>query len=295
MTRDEPIADCFARRENKGGKGMQRTLFAIIALSLPSLALEASEFGGSIFGGASTCAGADTFGPQDAVLGGATNNANSGPCTIPNVGTWSASPSASVDLFGISPEIQGEATTTGTLVLGLTAAAAAGASATYFDTVHLISPRINSTGGVDVIAGDTYNLSVSGSGQFHAASADITFSVISINGEPAPSPATYQQMISETSDGTYSGNISVAFTILACPCSFVFQVDGSAAAGGGSTASFNDPFFLELPPGWTYTLASQEAATAPELSSLVLVASGMVSFCAALRRKLDKTRRVRGG
>ena len=48
---------------------MQRTFFVIIALSLTSAVLEASELGGSITGSASSCPADLSFGPQDAVLG----------------------------------------------------------------------------------------------------------------------------------------------------------------------------------------------------------------------------------
>jgi hypothetical protein len=271
----------FAR--NRKEENMLRKLFLIVALCLPWLAL-ASEFGGMIFGGASTCAGADTFGPQNPVLGVATGSAASGPCTIPKIGTFTASASASVDLLGVSPEIQGQATTTGPLIGGFTAAAAAGVTATYFDTVHLISPVIDFRGGVDVVAGDSYSLNISNSAPLHPMDASVTFSVVSINGEPVSSPATYQQMVSQSSDGSYSGNLSVEFTILACPCSFEFQVDGTVSGGGSSSGSFHDPFFINLPDGWSYTLASQEAVSTPEPNSLALVALGMIAFCGMLRR-----------
>jgi hypothetical protein len=263
---------------------MLRNLFAIAALFLPWLA-QSSEFGGMIFGGASTCAGADTFGPQNPVLGVATGSAASGPCTIPKIGTFTASASASVDLLGVTPEIQGQATTTGPLIGGFTAATAAGVTATYFDTVHLISPSINFTGGVDVVAGDSYSLNISNSAALHPMNGSITFSVVSINSEPVSSPATYQQMVSQSSDGSYSGNLSVEFTILACPCSFEFQVEGSLGGGGSSSGSFHDPFFINLPDGWNYTLASQEAVSTPEPSSLAMVVFGMTALCGVLRRR----------
>jgi hypothetical protein len=120
--------------------------------------------------------------------------------------------------------------------------------------------------------------------------ASVTFSVVSINGEPVSSPATYQQMVSQTSDGSYSGNLSVEFTILACPCSFEFQVEGSVIGGGSSSGSFHDPFFINLPDGWSYTLASQEAVSTPEPSSWLMVAFGMIAFCGVLRRVNSKVK-----
>jgi hypothetical protein len=261
---------------------MLRNLFAVAALFLPWLA-QSSEFGGSIFGGAATCTSADNFGPENTVLGVAADSGNSA-CTIPHIGTFTASASASVDLLGVTPEIQGQATTTGPLILGITAASTAGVTATYFDTVHLISPMINFAGGVDVVAGDSYSLNISNSAPTHLMDGSITFSVVSINGEPVSSPATYQQMVSENSDGSYSGNLSVEFTILACPCSFQFQVEGLLGGGGSSSGSFHDPFFINLPDGWRYTLASQEAVSTPEPSSLAMMAIGMIAFCGVLRR-----------
>ena len=260
---------------------MLRNLFAVAALFLPGLA-QASEFGGSIFGGAATCAGADNFGPENAVFGVAADSANVPACTIPHIGTFTASASASVDLLGVTPEIQGQATTTGPLIIGITAASTAGVTATYFDTVYLISPMINFAGGVDVVAGDSYSLNISNSAPTHLMDGSITFSVVSINGEPVSSAATYQQMVSENSDGSYSGNLSVEFTILACPCSFEFQVEGLLSGGGSSSGSFHDPFFINLPDGWSYTLASQEAVSTPEPSSWALVAFGMIAFCSVL-------------
>jgi len=262
---------------------MSRNLFALVVLFLPGLA-QASEFGGMIFGGGATCGGADTFGPEDAILGVAADSTNIPSCTIPKIGTFSASASASVDLLGVTPEIQGQATTTGPLIIGVSAASTAGAQATYFDTVHLISPSINFAGGVDVVAGDSYNLNISNSAPPHLMDGSITFSVVSINGEPVSSPATYQQMVSESSDGSYSGNLSVEFTILACPCSFEFQVEGSVIGGGSSSGSFHDPFFINLPDGWSYTLASQEAVSTPEPSCMALVVFGMTALRGVLRR-----------
>ncbi|MBI4910377.1 MAG: hypothetical protein HY820_42560 [Acidobacteria bacterium] len=45
-----------------------------------------------------------------------------------------------------------------------------------------------------------------------------------------------------------------------CPCVFTLKLQVSAAIANGGSASAEDPFTINLPPGWTYTLASQEAA-----------------------------------
>jgi len=270
---------------------MKRVILAVITLVLPSL-IWADGFGGSIFGGAATCSGADIFNQAPRIF--PLFDSAKSTCTIPKIGTFTASALAGVDPLGITSEIEGQATTGGTKVGGIAAGAVAGAQATFFDTVDLISPIIDYTGGVTVIAGDAYDLSVSGSAKFHPASADITFSILSINGEPVPSPATYQQTVSQDANGSKSGNLSIEFTILACPCSFVWQATGLASSGGGSSASFHDPFFLDLPPGWTYTLASQQAVTTtPEPASLLLTGVGLLAV--ALLRRFGPISTARSG
>ncbi|HZW95674.1 MAG TPA: PEP-CTERM sorting domain-containing protein [Candidatus Eremiobacteraceae bacterium] len=44
----------------------------------------------------------------------------------------------------------------------------------------------------------------------------------------------------------------------------------SDASNGSAAKAADDPFFVQLPPGWTYTLASQQAAAIPEPTSLAL-------------------------
>ena len=54
-------------------------------------------------------------------------------------------------------------------------------------------------------------------------------------------------------------------------CSFMVNWSGSASVQGTTSASFTDPLSIDLPLGWTYTLASQSVATVPEPSYLPLV------------------------
>ena len=61
-------------------------------------------------------------------------------------------------------------------------------------------------------------------------------------------------------------------------------MEGSLGGGGSSSGSFHDPFFINLPDGWSYTLASQELVSTPEPGSLALVALGLTAFCSILRR-----------
>lgn len=164
-----------------------------------------------------------------------------------------------------------------------TTSGVATSASSYFDTVSLISPLIDYTGGVSVTAGDNYSLNVTGASANSTASIGLT--ILSINGAPAPS--SYADNQYQTGSGTSSGQLSVDFTILACPCSFEFIVLGSAVAGPQTaTASFEDPFFITLPPGWTYTLASQTAAAAPEPGTVVFGIGGLVLMIGLGKRPL---------
>jgi hypothetical protein len=80
-------------------------------------------------------------------------------------------------------------------------------------------------------------------------------------------------------------------TFVRCPCSTIFAVSGEAEAGIGTGdpeafARFRDPVNFVLPEGWTYTLASQEAATAPEPGTLAFVAIGLISVGVVSRRRV---------
>ena len=156
-----------------------------------------------------------------------------------------------------------------------------------FDTITLISPQINYTGGVTVIAGTSYDLTVAGANSgLQAASASISFQIGDIDGNPLMFGPNAQHKL--TSDGlAVKGQISDQFTILACPCSFSFRITAmSDASNGAAAGASDDPFFVQLPPGWTYKLASQ-AATVPEPTSLTLTLIGLIALvpCRGLMRK----------
>lgn len=156
-----------------------------------------------------------------------------------------------------------------------------------FDTITLVSPQINFTGGVTVIAGTSYDLTVADANSaLQTASASISFQIGDIDGNPLMFGPNAQHKL--TSDGlTVKGQISDQFTILACPCSFSFKiVSMSDASNGAAAGASDDPFFVQLPPGWTYKLASQ-SATVPEPTSLTLTLIGLIALvpCRHLLRK----------
>jgi hypothetical protein len=85
-------------------------------------------------------------------------------------------------------------------------------------------------------------------------------------------------------DGELSGTLSEEFTILGCPCDFVFDVEGSAHASNGGSAGYHDPFFVDLPPGWSFTIASDQSAT-PEPGGLASIGGGLLLLAAGLIRR----------
>jgi hypothetical protein len=136
-------------------------------------------------------------------------------------------------------------------------------------------------GSVTVIAGVGYDI-VADSGDLDGTGvASITISIPTVDDVPLTLPIEDSRV--ET-DGELSGTFSEEFTILGCPCDFVFDVQGSAHASNGGSAGYHDPFFVDLPPGWSYTIASAESAT-PEPGSLALVVGGVLLIAAGLRRR----------
>lgn len=149
------------------------------------------------------------------------------------------------------------------------------------DTITLNSPLINYTGGVDVVVGSNYTLDVAFVNSLNAASSQVSFNVPVINGTPVTFPAQGQQMLNH--NGHLTGQIQDEFTILACPCSFTLLVMAQASADDGALADATDPFFIQLPPGWTYTTSSQAAAV-PEPASLIFIVSGLIGLGAAVQK-----------
>ena len=140
------------------------------------------------------------------------------------------------------------------------------------DFVKYIIALINYTGGVTVIVGANYNIGITGPPNV-GDQGGVSISVSTINGVNLTVPPNDGHF--ENTNGSYTGQLSTEFTILACPCSFVFDAKASAVAGGGGQSLTTDPFFIQLPPGWTYTLSSQ-AAVVPEPGSLALI--GLVAL-----------------
>jgi hypothetical protein len=267
---------------SKYGSGLAAAAFAITALSLAQPAAASPlTFGSSVAAAAGTaCGRQDSVGPT---LLGATGfvDASSGPCTV--VGTLGAQGSAvSGASIGIHWDVSGQAFATNY-------GSSANADVVFFDTVTLNSPLIHYTGGVNVIAGDTYTLNVTapdGGG----ATAFLRYQVVEINGNPAP--ASYQDSVTQTSSGLYKGALRVDFNIGPCPCSFEFSVIGHVNADlsgvpGNASATFHDPLYIDLPPGWTYTLASDSAIPEPSPllpTAIALVVGGLMTRVPIKRR-----------
>jgi hypothetical protein len=249
---------------------MQKLIRMGLFWVVPGFAL-ANSFGTNILANATTeCGGSSTLGPEQPPLGVGHASVSSGPCVFALVFPMSASASASVDLLGTSSEIEGSALSMGVGSLG-------GSSATYFDTVTLNSPLIDYTGSVSVGVADAYTLDLSGVSGLAAGQSSVALGILSINGLQAP--VSYRASRGVVSDGAYSGQLDVSFSILSCPCSFVFELTGEAEAANGVSADFNDPVVIALPDGWTYSLASHQTGgtvAAVEPGSLFELGLGVI-------------------
>lgn len=257
---------CFKR-----GSILSAAAFAISALWIAKPAAANPFYGSTVSASATTqCGAPDSIGPT-AVGAAGFVDAASGPCVV--VGTLGAQADA-VSQASIASlwNVSGQAYATN---YGSTASA----DFAFYDSVTLNSPLINYTGGVDVVAGDNYTLNLAAPAGGNA-NAFLRYTVTTING--APAPPSYQDFILQSSSGIYTGALNVAFTILACPCSFEFLVTGHvnaamSGAPGQAFATVHDPLFIDLPPGWTYTLDSQSAGPAtPEPSTLLLAGAALI-------------------
>jgi hypothetical protein len=91
-----------------------------------------------------------------------------------------------------------------------------------------------------------------------------------------------------THAGEASGTLNTGdITVSNCPCTI--EILGTVEVGGrnGAGGSARDPFTINLPPGWAYTLASAQQAqvgTVPEPSSLAMVLSGLAAGIVRIRR-----------
>jgi hypothetical protein len=79
---------------------------------------------------------------------------------------------------------------------------------------------------------------------------------------------------------------------LTAPFIVEFGIVGSATLtefhpGASGSVTLSDPVNFLLPPGWTYTLASQEQLSSiPEPSSLVLAGTGLLGLIGVRRKTL---------
>jgi hypothetical protein len=105
--------------------------------------------------------------------------------------------------------------------------------------------------------------------------------------------ADHIAFVNTLSPGTEDGTLDSGLLLIqSCPCSVAIEEEIYVSAKNG-TASAVDPLTIELPPGWTYTLASDAGLTSvPEPGTLVpigcaLIAAGMCFR--RLRRNLART------
>lgn len=86
-------------------------------------------------------------------------------------------------------------------------------------------------------------------------------------------------------NGSFSELLQTSDLTLNAPFTTEFQLAGKATvsvADGNGSASFSDPVTFILPPGWTYTLASQQAASAvPEPGAGSMLGLGILVLVAA--------------
>ena len=100
-----------------------------------------------------------------------------------------------------------------------------------------------------------------------------------------------------TNTGSLSGTLDTGDIVISgCPCTveIIGLVTVRGSNGGGGSAK--DPFTINLPPGWTYTLASEEqaAAVAPAPEPGTLSTIWAVLAAAAVIRFRRKGRRAGG-
>jgi hypothetical protein len=98
--------------------------------------------------------------------------------------------------------------------------------------------------------------------------------------------------------GTKTGLLDAGLLIFVkCPCVFTLELSAGAGAANGGSASASDPITIELPPGWTYTTASQAPLATPEPVGFLPVGGALLVLGQYLRRlgagvTLTRLRRV---
>lgn len=150
--------------------------------------------------------------------------------------------------------------------------AIASAGADYQDDVTLLPPAGFTGSGVTfgMLANATVTLNA---GRHSYAEGDLTLSV--------PAFAQDIKFVANTflsGNGTFTDLLETGSMIfVSCPCTTEFSLNGSADANGVSgSASFSDPVSFILPPGWTYTLASEQTSAVPECPSLLLTLTAVL-------------------
>jgi PEP-CTERM motif-containing protein len=262
-------------------------LFLVGVFVSPS-PVRAAAFGGSASGFAAGCSSGHTpYGPMPL---GVTGQA-SGVCNvfIPN-GTGTVSSKANT--FTSSDfQISGGAQTqnVGVSLFG---------RADSFDTVTVSPPAGSSISAADIQAGDLYQIDIDGANMPMFAgipgdgSVPFGFSLaeVFVGVRLTPSFSTtfpVEDSVTKTTDGSFSGVLLTSpMTILGCPCELLFELHGFVGTANGTTfAGFHDAPFLIVPPGWTYTFASQTTSTVPEPNSLILLTSGLCALGIGIRRR----------
>jgi hypothetical protein len=238
----------------------------------------ADDFGGRAWGSTFGCSsGID---PYVAPGLGVEGRSDQGFCDafVPN-GTSSARSQANT-FSSLNSQISGAVSSNS---LGTTATALAQS----FDTVTIYPPPGSPVGAAaEISAGDDYTISISNANTIvfaRVAGSDPPenvdeFSVARVTIEVSLNPSlTFPPTgsVVRTTDGTFHGLIfTPTLTVLACPCDVVMQLFGLANVVDGASADFHDAPFLMLPPGWTYTFAS-ETSTVPEPTSVLLLIAGL--------------------
>jgi hypothetical protein len=152
------------------------------------------------------------------------------------------------------------------------------------DLVTLHPPAGMPPGPVTVQAGTTYNFSIINDPPLHLAGGFVKVEVPTVNDVDLFFPPT--AIHEEERAGSFSGSILTdPFTILACPCHFVVEITARGGAVNGGFIVISDPFFLNLPPGWTYTLSSAPSEV-PEAGTLILI--GVGASVLRMRRRLSR-------
>jgi len=173
----------------------------------------------------------------------------------------------------------GSVTIMGT-VLGFNPDGTGFVNAGYIDTVTLHPPPGFTGSGVTFGIAVPYTIDLRGPG----AKAIIGLAVPSFSQNKSKSDTGFDGALGDfgllqTGDMTFvKGPFTTEFSVGAT---------ASVSGGDGDYAEFSDPVTFILPPGWTYTLASQEATAVPEPSTLsfAIISLGLVGISVIRHRR----------